>query len=118
MHSVLGVAFANPINPMESPMPTLEEFDAYIVQLGNHDWTFEYSDDGNVWRRGKDQQRKLIAQASLWDVLMAAYTAYINYTYADDKTSWPDRLIKRANTITELRKQIQIAMTVELLKAA
>lgn len=30
-----------------------------------HDWTYEFSDDGAAWRRGRDQRR----------VLVAAYTA-------------------------------------------
>lgn len=95
-------------------MPTLEEFDAYVKQLGNHDWTFEYSDDGRVWRRGKDQQ-KVLLEKTKDEMLSFAYLAYVNYTFADEKMSWPDRLIKRSQRITELRQQICIAMTNKLL---
>ena len=96
-------------------MPTIEEFDAYLLQLGNHDWTFEYSDDITVWRHGKDAQYNLIARAGKKVVLMAAYNAYGIYTFADNNTSWPDRLIKRSNTIQALRQQILEAKVVALL---
>jgi len=33
-------------------IPSLNEF---WKMLRNHDWTYEYSDDGSVWRRGQKQ---------------------------------------------------------------
>ena len=99
-------------------MPTIEEFDAYVKRLSNHDWTFEYSDDGRVWRRGKEQQSALIAQAGKSELLTAAYVAYVNYTFTNAKTSWPERLITRSNTISALRQQILEAKVVDLIKAA
>ena len=39
----------------------------YIAALKHHDWTFEYSDDGFMWRRGHDQLKALQAYASLAD---------------------------------------------------
>ena len=36
----------------EIKLPSLNEF---WKMLHNHDWTYEYSDDGSVWRRGQKQ---------------------------------------------------------------
>jgi len=36
----------------ETKLPSLNEF---WKKLRNHDWTYEYSDDGSVWRRGQQQ---------------------------------------------------------------
>ena len=36
----------------EIKLPSLNEF---WKMLRNHDWTYEYSDDGSVWRRGQQQ---------------------------------------------------------------
>lgn len=36
----------------EETIPSLNEF---WKMLRNHDWTYEYSDDGSVWRRGQKQ---------------------------------------------------------------
>ena len=99
-------------------MPTIEEFDAYVIKLGHHDWTFEYSDDGSVWRRGKDNEKSLLSTANGKPELMGAYKAYIDYTFTNPDTSWPDRLIKRANDISALRQQILEAMVVDLIKTA
>ena len=98
-------------------MPTIEEFDAYVKRLSHHDWTFEYSDDGHVWRRGKDNHKSLIDQAKKSEVYFgAAYKAYIDCAFTD--TPWPERLITRSNTINALRQQILEAMVVDLIKAA
>ena len=98
-------------------MPTLEEFDDFVKQLGNHDWTFEYSDDQSKWRSGKAKQSSLLNQTRKNTFFDKAYIAYLDYTYGDsiEPMTWPDRLIKRANTITELRQQICVDMTNKLL---
>lgn len=36
---------------------TLQE---YYDQLSRHDWTFQYSDDHSVWRRGSSEESRLI----------------------------------------------------------
>jgi len=42
-------------NRVESTgLPTLAEF--YDL-LAEHDWTYNYSDDGNMWRRGLKQYK-------------------------------------------------------------
>lgn len=33
----------------------------YWDKLSRHDWYYNYSDDGSVWRRGEENESKLIA---------------------------------------------------------
>lgn len=96
-------------------MPTLEEFDAFVLELNSHDWTFEYSDDQSKWRSGKAKQSSLLNQTRKNTFFDKAYIAYLDMTYSGERVSWPDRLITRANTITELRQQICVDMTNKLL---
>lgn len=37
-------------------MPTVEEYER---KLAHHDWYFDYSDDGDAWRRGRDSLSSL-----------------------------------------------------------
>jgi hypothetical protein len=39
---------------------TIEEFKTLVCR---HDLTYEYSDDGSVWRRGREQRAKIEAAA-------------------------------------------------------
>ena len=39
-------------------LPSLEDF---TVLCNNHDWTYEYSDDHSVWKRGSAQRDVLVA---------------------------------------------------------
>lgn len=38
-----------------------DEFDSFRLMCLQHDWYYSYSDDGGVWRRGNDRQKKLEA---------------------------------------------------------
>ena len=38
-------------------LPSLEDF---TVLCNNHDWTYEYSDDHSVWRRGNIEREILL----------------------------------------------------------
>lgn len=33
---------------------------AYIALLSRHDWTYQWSDDPAIWRRGTEQRRQLL----------------------------------------------------------
>lgn len=39
--------------------PTVEDLQKYWDDLKHHDWYFDYSDDGRVWRRGADRHAAL-----------------------------------------------------------
>lgn len=65
--SCLPPARARPPKPKAGPLDNLS--DAELLKLGEivgllegHDWTYEYSDDGQVYRRGM-RQRKAIDEA-------------------------------------------------------
>jgi len=32
-----------------------------IEKLKNHDWTYEYSDDHNTWRKGQAERREILS---------------------------------------------------------
>lgn len=39
----------------------------YIAKLRRHDWEFEFSDDGEVWRRGSEERKTLLLAARTLD---------------------------------------------------
>jgi len=38
----------------------------YIKALNAHDWSFEWSDDDTVWKRGRQQRADLTPRANYW----------------------------------------------------
>jgi len=44
-----------------------EEMEEYVKLLKGHDWTYDYSDDHSVWRRGADAHKKLRQMADKLD---------------------------------------------------
>ena len=60
-------------------MTTLAELDAYIEQLNNHDWSYEYSDDHKVWSLGLANRKALEMEAQRDSTLAAAHAAYCNW---------------------------------------
>ena len=81
-------------------MPTLEQLNAYIDRLNQHDWYFDYSDDGNVWRRGNERRAQLVQHAQTHDIYQQSYNDWASYKY--------DRILKDTldNRMDELRLQI------------
>lgn len=55
---------------------TLEQFDAYLAQLRQHDWFFDFSDDGYVWRRGRAARDALNATAKQHPALQQVFDLY------------------------------------------
>jgi hypothetical protein len=49
----------------ESTSVSLADFSEYAKQCRFHDWYYDFSDDGNVWRRGNLERAKLEAQSTL-----------------------------------------------------
>lgn len=62
-------------------MPSIEQFDAYIKQLCNHDWFYDYSDDVRIYRAGKESQDRLHATSLTYPTYLKAYTTYHDYQY-------------------------------------
>lgn len=47
-------------------MPILTK-SQYQEALTTHDWTFEFSDDHKVWRKGREAQAELLYAARVFD---------------------------------------------------
>lgn len=78
MNAILDLIAADPnIDPALraaiAPTPICPERAAYEVALRRMDWHFEFADDGEVYRRGRDalaklreQQRRIDPQGRVW----------------------------------------------------
>lgn len=86
-------------------IPTLEELDAYIKLLKHHDWYFDYSDDGNVWRRGNEQQKVITDTAKKHELYDQAYKIWSAYIFRDTSISGIQAEAKRNWDIAELRSK-------------
>lgn len=69
-------------------MLTTQEFNEYVVALGQHDWAFEFADDHAVWAAGRANARILKSQANRDSLLLRAYLVFKN------KTANPDAALK------------------------
>lgn len=89
---------------------TIEEFNAYISQLGRHDWYFDYSDDYGVFRRGADSYTNLRLKAKQHLLLNQAMVAWSNSMFNSGSMDFPTRTFERNKAIDLLRQQIQNPM--------
>ena len=48
----------------------------YRTKLASHDWYYQYSDDGSVYRKGRDQYQELVKMQKVLDVDSAIWNAY------------------------------------------
>ena len=92
-------------------MTTLAEFDAYIAQLNQHDWSHEYSDDHRVWSRGMDSLRKLEAGAMSNEYFKKALDAYATWYQRGGAI---EKILRDA-VIADMRHAIKVAATVDLI---
>lgn len=61
-------------------MPTLNDFNEYIKALNQHDWYFEYSDDGSVYKAGQANLIKLTNKANehtMYSELFTSHGAFV-----------------------------------------
>lgn len=77
-------------------MITVETFDAYVGMLSNMDWYYDYSDDHEVWCRGRDAMNILTNMAKQETVYALAFNIW---------NQEKDRE-KRSAAIAELRSDI------------
>jgi hypothetical protein len=94
-------------------MLTVQQFDEYIKALSFHDWTYDYSDDGNVWRAGRAAHNKLLNEAKDQPLLKAAYAAWSAYIWANVSNK-QELKTYRETTIAALREQVVHESTVIL----
>jgi len=55
--------------------------DRYIALLKSHDWHYEYSDDQNVWRRGRVERDVLATIQSMIDPDFSVWNQYCYPTF-------------------------------------
>jgi hypothetical protein len=60
---------------------TPQDFDKFNQDLNNHDWFYDYSDDGNVWRRGSEVREHLMRTAESDPVLQSLYDLHYSAVY-------------------------------------
>ena len=79
-----------------SPSVYVEAFEAYAKRLKNHDWFYEYSDDGSVWRAGLQAQKSLIADARAYPLLSTLFTEYSTWIFNGREGTNPIKLAREA----------------------
>lgn len=94
-------------------MTTLAELDTYVQKLNSHDWTYDYSDDMSVYRKGKASEATIEAGAKADPVLQAVYNAYTNARRGS--TPWTERKLIRDAIVEGLRTDLKVAATTELI---
>ena len=85
-------------------MLTVEQFDAYIVKLQKHNWYYDFSDDNNVWKRGKEVRKELLDDAAQHKILQQAFIAWEKFVFTSGARS--KALLELENAISKLRGEI------------
>ena len=73
----LAALFALPV-PVAAPLHpvTVEQFDAFIDRLNQHNWYYDYQEDHTTWTAGAAVYRELQADAKRVPVLQHAFDSY------------------------------------------
>jgi hypothetical protein len=53
----------------------------FFYLLERHDWTYDFSDDGRVWKKGKDNETKLLKLAKDNQEFMKLILDYQNHIF-------------------------------------
>lgn len=86
-------------------MTTAAELEDFIYKLERHDWRYEYSDDGRVWRAGVNAQRELEAIAKTDSVLAQAMLA-VQVKYCG-QGNYADRVLRCADQLNTIRDSLK-----------
>lgn len=84
----------------------LAKFDAYVVELGQHDWQFQYSDDNRVWTRGNANDTYLAKKATSSPYFKRAHTAYGDLHYRRGNKPYQEARQDLEATIQGIRDDI------------
>ncbi len=57
----------------------MTELEQYFNRCAKHDWLYDYSDDGSVWRKGKAAEEALLDEARKDPIKMAIYRAWSHH---------------------------------------
>tara|TARA_R110000772_G_scaffold51719_4_gene118722 strand:+ start:2411 stop:2602 length:192 start_codon:yes stop_codon:yes gene_type:complete len=58
----------------------------YIKALNAHDWSFEWSDDHSVWKRGNQQRADINAVRPILDEDYAIWNAHCEHHYVVERS--------------------------------
>ena len=83
-------------------------FLTFIELLDNHDYSFDFSDDGSVFRRGMSQRGVINDMANQYPVLVPIYKLYYNYWWNNNPTTRAVHLLYRDRAVAEYINQQQI----------
>lgn len=86
-------------------MTTAAELEDFIWKLERHDWRYEYSDDGRVWRAGVNAQRELEAIAKTDSMLAQAMLA-VQVKYCG-QGNYADRVLRCADQLNAIRDSLK-----------
>lgn len=86
-------------------MTTAAELEDFIYKLERHDWRYEYSDDGRVWRAGVNAQRELEAIAKTDSMLAQAMLA-VQVKYCG-QGNYADRVLRCADQLNTIRDSLK-----------
>lgn len=67
----------------------MTELEQYFNRCANHDWLYEYSDDGSVWRKAKDIDKELLDEANKEPIKMEIYRAWSRHGHAPREIAKP-----------------------------
>ena len=62
--------------------PSLEERQEFFKLCESHDWYYEYSDDGRVWRKGREQHEKLQSMVAKHEEYRAIYRSWAEHKFS------------------------------------
>ena len=68
-----------------APLPpvTIEQFDAFIDRLNQHNWYYDYQEGHTTWAAGAAEYRELQADAQRVPVLKHAFDSYKAFMFRD-----------------------------------
>ena len=84
----------------------IARLDAFIQQLENHDYSFGFSDDGNVRRAGVAQRDAINAVLKGHPELTPVHAAYYTYWWDAIHGDWKARKVARDAKIAAFRNSL------------
>lgn len=60
---------------------SIDQLDQFLFKLDRHDWTYNYSDDHSVWRKGVANERLILEEAKAHPALQELVDAYNRFYF-------------------------------------
>ena len=85
-------------------MPTLYQFEVYLMALSQMDWFYDYSDDHHVWRAGNTAMALLQGQAKEHPYYQEAFDTWTKCVYEGRNS--PEAIEQRKAAILRIKARI------------